>query len=318
MENTMKLALRQSRAAARTMQSAVVSVSKRPIWGRFTPYWFLLPAFAIYLIFFVYPLLFSFYLSFMKWNLISPVKEFVGTVNYRNLLQDEVFWIAFQNSGLYVLYTVPIAICMGLGLALMVESMTRGKSLYRLMFFLPVVTSIGIISIVWSLMYNPDVGVINKMLRMIGLDGPNWLNQPDTVLWSLAILGIWKSFGYNLVLYISGLKAIDRALYESASLDGANRWQKLMHVTLPMISPVTFFIVVMSIISSFQVFATIQVMTQGGPNNASNVLVFQIYQEAFQFFNIGIATASSSLLLVMIGTLTILQLTIGQKLVHYQ
>lgn len=318
MENTMKIALRQSRAAARTMHSAAIRVARRPLWGSLIPYWFLLPVVVVYLIFFVYPLLFSFYLSFMQWNLISPNKEFVGIANYRHLLQDEVFWIAFRNSGLYVLYTVPIAIFLGLGLALIVESMTKGKSLYRLMFFLPVVTSIGIISIVWSLMYNPDVGAVNKLLTMFGLSGPNWLNQPSTVLWALAILGIWKGFGYNLVLYISGLKAIDRALYESASLDGANRWQKLINVTFPMISPVTFFIVVMSIISSFQVFATIQVMTQGGPNNASNVLVFQIYQEAFQFFNIGVATASSSLLLIIIGTLTVLQLTIGQKLVHYQ
>jgi ABC-type sugar transport system permease subunit len=285
---------------------------------RWVPLGFLLPALGLYAVFFIYPFIYSFILSFQEWNMISPNKKFVGATNYIHLLQDEVFWISFQNSTLYVLFTVPIAMGLGLALALMVESLWVGKGLYRLIFFMPVVSSIGIISIVWSLMYNPQVGIINVLLGKIGIQGPNWTNNPSTALWALAILGIWKSFGYNMVLYISGLKSIDRGLYEAATIDGANRIQKLRHVTLPLLSPVTFFIVVMSVISSFQVFATIQVMTQGGPNNATNVLVYQIYQEAFQFFNIGGATASSTLLFIFVASLTVFQLRVGKKLVHYQ
>lgn len=288
-------------------------------WLRFwVPYAFLLPALALYVVFFVYPLLFSFGLSFHQWNLISPHKEFVGWANYASLFGDSVFWIALKNSALYVLYTVPIAMAIGLALALAVESLIRGKRLFRILFFLPVVSSVGIVSIVWSLMYNPDVGAVNALLRTIGIEGPNWLNDPSTALWALAIVGIWKNFGYNMVLYISGLKTIDRGLYEAAAIDGAGSWRQFRHVTVPMLSPVTFFIVVMSVISSFQVFATIQIMTQGGPNNATNVLVFQIYQEAFQFFNIGVATASSTVLLVIVAALTIIQLRLSKTSVHYR
>lgn len=279
---------------------------------------FLLPALGLYVVFFIYPFIFAFILSFQKWNLISPNKEFVGLDNYRRLLHDEVFWISLKNSALYVLLTVPFAMGIGLALALAVESLWRGKRLYRMIFFLPVVSSISIISIVWSLMYNEQVGAINVLLRMFGIQGPNWMNDPATALWSLAIVGIWKGFGYNMVLYISGLKSVDRTLYEAASMDGAGRWKQFRHVTLPMLSPVTFFILVMSIISSFQVFTTIQIMTRGGPNNATNVLVYQIYQEAFQFFNIGVASASSTILLLLVGTLTVIQLRLSRKTVHYQ
>ena len=278
----------------------------------------MLPALGLYVVFFIYPFIFAFILSFQKWNLISPNKEFVGLDNYRRLLHDEVFWISLKNSALYVLLTVPFAMGIGLALALAVESLWRGKRLYRMIFFLPVVSSISIISIVWSLMYNEQVGAINVLLRMFGIQGPNWMNDPATALWSLAIVGIWKGFGYNMVLYISGLKSVDRTLYEAASMDGAGRWKQFRHVTLPMLSPVTFFILVMSIISSFQVFTTIQIMTRGGPNNATNVLVYQIYQEAFQFFNIGVASASSTILLLLVGTLTVIQLRLSRKTVHYQ
>lgn len=309
MESSVPFANKPSKASVRVRSKLLLS------W---VPFAFLLPALGLYVVFFIYPFIFAFILSFQKWNLISPNKEFVGLDNYRRLLHDEVFWISLKNSALYVLLTVPFAMGIGLALALAVESLWRGKRLYRMIFFLPVVSSISIISIVWSLMYNEQVGAINVLLRMFGIQGPNWMNDPATALWSLAIVGIWKGFGYNMVLYISGLKSVDRTLYEAASMDGAGRWKQFRHVTLPMLSPVTFFILVMSIISSFQVFTTIQIMTRGGPNNATNVLVYQIYQEAFQFFNIGVASASSTILLLLVGTLTVIQLRLSRKTVHYQ
>ncbi|MDT3427301.1 ABC-type sugar transport system permease subunit [Paenibacillus forsythiae] len=290
--------------------------------GRLHKLWlplaFLLPALGLYAVFFVYPFLFSLSLSFQQWNLISPDKEFVGLANYVHLLHDDVFWISLRNSALYMLMTVPLAVGIGLAMALLVESLWKGKRLYRLVFFLPVVSSIGVISIVWGLMYNPQDGAVNKLLASFGIQGPNWINDPAMALWALAIVGIWKGFGYNMVLYISGLKSIDRSLYEAASIDGAGRGARLRHVTVPLLSPVTFFILVMSIISSFQVFATIQIITRGGPNNSTNVLVYQIYQEAFQFFNIGTAAASSTLLLLIVGTLTVVQLRLSNRMVHYQ
>jgi ABC-type sugar transport system permease subunit len=250
--------------------------------------------------------------------MISPVKTFVGWSNYSQLLQSEVYWTALANTVRYVVYTVPLSILLGLVLAIAIESLLRGKRFYRLVFYLPVISSIGIVSVVWDLMYNPNIGVVNELLAFVGIKGGNWLNDSHLALGALAAIGVWKHLGYNMVLYISGLKAIDRGLYEAAALDGSNRWQQFRHITVPLLSPVTFFILIVSIMSSFQAFATIQILTKGGPNNTTNVLVYQIYQEAFSFFNVGMATASSTLLLLMIGLLTIVQLRLGQRFVHYQ
>lgn len=281
-------------------------------------FWFLLPALALYGVFFIYPFLYSLRLSFYKWNMISPNKTFVGLSNYARLLQSEVYHKVLANTFKYVLFTVPTSILVGLALAIAIEHLLRGRSFYRLIFYLPVVSSVAIISIVWDLMYNPNIGTVNKLLSVIGIPGRNWLNDPTLALGALAVIGVWKLFGYNMILFISGLKAIDRGLYEAADIDGASRFRKLTHITLPLLSPVTFFIVIMSILSSFQVFAPIQIITHGGPNNATNVLVYQIYQEAFRFFDVGMGTASSTVFFILVGGLTIIQLKIGQRWVHYQ
>lgn len=281
-------------------------------------YWFLLPALALYTVFFIYPLGYSFYLSFFKSNLINPAIKFVGISNYTYLFKSEIFWKAFTNTILYVVYTVPVSMLIGLVLALLVEKLKYGKQLYRTLFYLPVISSAAIISTVWELMYNPNIGTINKLLEMIGIHGGNWLNDPKLALRALAAIGIWKHFGYNMVLYISAMKGINREMYEASAIDGANRFRKIWHITMPLLSPITFFILIMGVISSFQVFTAIQIITQGGPNNATNVLVYEIYMEAFRYYNVGIATASSTLFLILVGLFTILQFKLGQKHVHYQ
>lgn len=298
--------------------SRVKMMSSTFQWRNLIAYGFLIPAFILYVVFFLYPLLFSLYLSFRKWNFISPTMEYVGMSNYIELFRDEVFSKSLLNTIIYVLYTVPTTLIIGLLLALLIEKLAYGKQLYRTLFYLPVISSVAIISVVWELMYNPSVGTINELLALVGINGGNWLNDPHLALGALAVIGIWKHFGYNMVLYVSGMKSIDRGIYEASAIDGANGFQQLRHITIPLLSPITFFIMVMSIISSFQVFATIQIITKGGPNNATNVIVYQIYMESFQFFNVGLATASSMLLLVFIGLLTFIQLKLGQKYVHYQ
>lgn len=292
--------------------------SHRFIRRNLAPYWFLLPAFILYVAFFIYPLIYSFYLSFHKWNLISPIIKFVGFSNYTYLFHAEIFRKSLVNTLLYVLYTVPASMIIGLILALLIEKLKRGKQFYRSLFFLPVICTTAIISIVWELMYNPNIGTINKLLGMIGIHGGNWLNDPKLALAALAVIGIWKQFGYNMVLFISGMKAINQEMYEAISIDGAGRLKQTWHITIPLLSPTTFFVLIMSVISSFQVFTTIQVITQGGPNNATNVVVYEIYLEAFKYFDIGTATASSLLFLIIVSTFTILQLKLGQKHVYYQ
>lgn len=281
------------------------------------PLLFLMPALLLYAVFFIYPFLYTFLLSFQEWDMISPDRSFAGWSNYAALLQDEVFWMSLRNTFLYLLMTMPISIGLGLGLALLMESLVQGRTVYRFIFYLPVVSSIAVISIIWSLMYDDQSGIINELLALLGVDGPNWLSDSSTSLWAVAIVGIWKSFGYEMLLYVSALKGIDKGLYEAAAIDGAGRLRRLVHLTLPLLSPVTMFIVIMGVISSFQNFALIKIMTGGGPNNSSNVLVYQLYQEAFQFFNIGKASAISIILFIVVLLITAVQLRLSRSTVHY-
>lgn len=281
------------------------------------PLLFLAPALLLYAVFFIYPFLFTFLLSFQQWDMIHPERSFVGWSNYAALMGDEVFWKSLRNTFLYMLMTMPVSIALGLGVALLMESLLRGRTVYRFLFYLPVVSSISVIAIIWSLMYDDQRGIVNQLLALLGIDGPNWLSQSSSSLWAVAIVGIWKSFGYEMLLFVSGLKAIDKGLYEAAAIDGAGRWRKLFHLTLPLLSPVTLFIVVMGIISSFQNFALIQIMTGGGPNNSSNVLVYELYQEAFRFFSVGKAAAISVILFVLVLLITVVQLRISRRTVHY-
>ncbi|XID91502.1 carbohydrate ABC transporter permease [Paenibacillaceae bacterium WGS1546] len=281
------------------------------------PLLFLVPAMLLYAVFFVYPFLFTFLLSFQQWDMINPDRAFAGLSNYTELLHDEVFWTSMRNTFLYLLMTMPVSIGLGLGLALLMESLSRGRAAYRFLFYLPVVSPIAVVAIVWSLMYDQQRGVVNRLLAFFDIDGPNWLSDASVSLWSVAIVGIWKIFGYEMLLYVAGLKSIDKGLYEAASIDGAGRLRRLVHITLPLLSPITLFIVIMGVISSFQNFTLIKIMTGGGPNNSSNVLVHQLYQEAFQFFSIGKAAAISVILFAIVLLITAVQLRLSRSTVHY-
>ncbi|WP_372631676.1 carbohydrate ABC transporter permease [Cohnella sp.] len=281
------------------------------------PFLFLVPALLLYAVFFVYPFLFTFLLSFQQWDMISPDRTFAGLSNYAELLRDEVFWMSLRNTFLYLLMTMPVSIGLGLGLALLMESLSRGRAAYRFLFYLPVVSPIAVVAILWSLMYDHRRGVVNMLLTFFGIDGPNWLSDATASLWAVAIVGIWRSFGYETLLYVSGLKSIDKGLYEAASIDGAGRLSRLVHITLPLLSPITLFMVIMGVISSFQNFTLIKIMTGGGPNNSSNVLVHQLYQEAFQFFSIGKAAAISVILFAIVLLISSAQLRLSRSAVHY-
>lgn len=308
--------------AATEVSLTVASGKKRPLRRSFAkhswPFLFLSPALLVYGSFFIFPFIFSLYLSFMQWNLVSPNKEFVGIDNYIALVKDPVFWISLKNTVIYVLGTVPLSMILGLVMAILVEAAGRLREVYRFMFFIPVVTSIAVVSIVWTLLFSPNNGLIGNILKTVGVQGPNWLNDPNWAMWALIIVGVWKAMGYNMVLYIAGLKSIDRQLYEAAQIDGAGKWMQFRSITLPMLSPVTFFVMIVSIINSFQVFATIHIMTRGGPNNATNVLVYEVWQEAFQFFDIGKASALSMVLFLLVLAITIVQIRMTESKVHYQ
>jgi multiple sugar transport system permease protein len=282
------------------------------------PWGYLAPALAVYACFWAGPAAFSLYLSFFDWDMASPQRTFVYLDNYRRVLADPVFHASLVNTVVYVVATVLLGTALGLGLALMLHARRRGRELYRFVMFLPVVTSITVITLIWLFLLNTQVGPVNQVLGMLGVTGPNWLNSPATALLAIVVVGVWKGFGYNVVLFTAGLDGIDRGLYEAAALDGAGRWRAFRHITWPLLTPVTLFVVVVGVIASFQVFATVQIMTRGGPANATNVLVYHIWEAAFRFFDVGYAAALATLLALLVAGLTILQIRRGEQHVHYQ
>ena len=258
------------------------------------------------LIFTAAPLLFALYLGFHEWNLLQPAKPFVGLRHYTKLAGDGLFWNAVKNTAVYSLY-VPVTMACALGVALLLNRSIRGVALLRAIFFLPYVTSFVAISIVWQWMYEPNFGLFNWLLSHVGLGPFTWLNSPTTALFSLIILAVWIHIGFQMVIFLAGLQAIPSTYYEAAMIDGAGRWQRFWKITLPLLRPTTFFVLVTSIIGSFQVFTFVYVMTEGGPLHATDVIVYHIYQNAWQFLRMGYASAMSWVLFAVIFAITLLQ-----------
>ncbi len=271
-----------------------------------TGWTFIGPSLALLLVFSAAPLLFAFYLSVHGWNLVEPVKPFVGLRHYVQLAGDGTFWNAAKNTLLYSLY-VPATMMLSLAVALLLNRSFRGVALLRAVFFMPYITSFVAISIVWQWMYDPEFGFINWALGLVGLGPYPWLSNPATALPALMIMAVWIHIGFQMVIFLAGLQAIPNELYEAAMIDGAGRWRRFWRITLPLLKPTTFFVLVTSIIGSFQVFTFVYVMTEGGPLRATDVIVYHIYQNAWQFLRMGYASAMSWVLFAAILSITLLQ-----------
>jgi multiple sugar transport system permease protein len=286
-------------------------------WDNFA-YLFLIPTFVIILTFHILPVIYSFVLSLFNWDLISDMK-FAGLRNFRILLQDPLFWQSIWNTIYYSLISVPMNIFFSLGIALLLNQKIKGIDAYRVIYFIPVITSINAVSIVWKLIYHPNFGLLNRLLESVGIPGQRWLLDPKWAMLSIIVMSVWKGLGYNVIIFLTGLKNIPTHLYEAATVDGAGAWHKFRHITWPLLSPVTFFIFVMSVIGSFQVFSQIYMMTPGGgPMNSTMTVVFYLYKVAFTDFHFGYAAAIAFELFVMIMALTIVQKLVIEKRVHYQ
>ncbi|MBT9548403.1 MAG: sugar ABC transporter permease [Candidatus Sericytochromatia bacterium] len=272
----------------------------------------LLPSLLGVGIFTLIPVLASFGLSFAQWNLLSPPK-WVGLANYAALMSEPLFWKVLGNTFVYafsvVLFEVPIA----LALAIALNQQGWVVKIFRTVFFLPVVTSMIAIALVWNWIYDPQYGLLNAALGAIGIKPIAWLFTTDWALPALIVMGIWKNVGYSMVIFLAGLQNIPDELYEAASLDGANPWQQFLNVTLPMVSPTLFFVTTMSTITAFQIFDSVYMMTQGGPENSTNVAVYWLYQNAFEFFQVGRASAMAYVLFAIILTLTLIQWSLRKK-----
>jgi multiple sugar transport system permease protein len=268
---------------------------------------FLSPTLVIFTTFILFPVIFSFYLSFHEWNMFSGKTTFIGIDNYVRMFQNEEFWSVFKNTAIYTFGTIPLNMGFSLLVAYILHKKIIGKKLLRTAFFAPVVISPVAAAVIWRWLYDPNFGLINYSIGIFGIDPINWLNDPTAAMAALIIMGVWKTFGINMVLFSAGLQAIPDHYYEAAEIDGASAWSKFWNITIPLLAPTTFFIMVMSIISSFQVFDIVYVLTSGGPLGATKVLVFYVYEHAFQFFNMGYASAAAYVLFAILFILTLIQ-----------
>ena len=269
---------------------------------------FLSPTLVIFSTFILFPVFFSFYLSFQKWNMFSGDATFVGFDNYVRMFQSADFWLVLKNTAIYSIGTIPINMALALWVAYILNKKLAGKKLLRTLFFAPVIISPVAAALIWRWMYDPNFGLVNFFVESLGLDPVNWLNEPTAAMFALIIMSVWKTFGINMVLFSAGLQGIPDSYYEAAELDGAGKWAKFWNITVPMLAPTTFFIMIMSMISSFQVFDIVYVLTSGGPLGSTKVLVFYVYEYAFKFFEMGYASAISYFLFALLFLLTMLQI----------
>lgn len=267
----------------------------------------LAPNFIGFLVFILFPMIASFFLSFTEWDLLTDMK-WIGFGNYQELASDETFWKVLWNTLYYTLGTVPPGIILSLILAVALNQPIRGVKTYRALYFLPVISSSVAVAVVWQWLYNPEFGLLNYILSLFGIEGPLWLTSTTWAMPAVIITSIWKNLGFNMLLFLAGLQGIPDTYYEAAEIDGANGFAKFRYITLPLLSPTTFFVVVMSIISSFQAFDLVHVMTQGGPARSTSVLVHYLYQNAFQYFRMGYASAIAYVLFFLVFIVTMIQL----------
>ncbi len=266
----------------------------------------LLPNIVGFLMFLLLPVLATFVISFSSWNL-SDSFQFNGIDNYKELFQDPVFKQVLGNTFYFTLVSVPIGIALSLFLAVFLNQKLALIRFYRAAFFIPVISSMVAITVIWQWIYNPEFGLLNYALSWFGIDGPTWITSPKWAMPAVIITSIWKSLGFNMLIFLAGLQSISEDYYEAADIDGATWFTKFWSITLPLLSPTTFFVTVISIINSFQVFDMIALLTQGGPARSTSVLVYYIFQNAFQYFQMGYASAMAYILFIIVLIVTFVQ-----------
>lgn len=279
---------------------------------------FLGPNVLLFIIFTYWPLVYNVYLSFVSWNFIRPEKRWVGLANYTRVLGDAQFHQIFMNTVVFTVASVGLTLLIGLGLALLINQPLHGRNGVRAIVFSPVILSGAAIGVVWVYIFDPRYGLLSEILGFVGIRSPNWLLDPAWAMPALIIVYVWKNLGYSVVIFLAGLQGIPRELYEAARVDGASAWARFWHVTLPGLSPVLFFLSVTSILACFQAFDIIKVMTNGGPVNATNTLIFHLYELGFVAFNAGRAGVVAVVLFSLMFILTILQIRFLERWVHYE
>ncbi|HET8626416.1 MAG TPA: sugar ABC transporter permease [Thermomicrobiales bacterium] len=311
--------MEQPAAVAAARARAARGARLRAAQGALISYLYLLPSLIVFAVFFFYPLVKSVYLSLFASNPFGYGNGiFVGLEQYRIALTSASYRNSLLVTVLYTLYTVPLGLLCALGLAVLGNSRVRGIAIFRTAYALPVSVSVAAGALIFLLMYNPSAGILNYFITSLGMPSVSWLTQPRSALWAISLITIWSTLGFNFIVLLSGLQGIPEELYESARIDGADGARLFRHITLPLLSPSLFFVLVVSTIGAFQSFAQIDLLTRGGPIDSTNVVVYAIYRDAFVNSRVGYASAQAMILFVILLALTAVQFKVLERRVVYQ
>ena len=297
------------------MSIALEHTNKKP--SRFQkrkwlPYLLVSPYLIFVAVFVLFPVIFSFLLTFHKWNIIAPMK-FIGFDNYTRLFHDRLFWTSVLNTLKFLLLHIPLQLAVALFLAVLLNQKIRAVSFFRASFFMPVIVSGVVVTILWQQLLGYDNGIINRMLMSVGLSKVGWLVNPDVAIYSIAVMATWKNVGLYVILFLVGLQTVPTQYYEAAKLEGATKWQQFYHITLPMINPTVFMVVILSTIGGFSLFIEPYIMTGGGPLNKTLSAVLYIYKQAFQYYNMGYSATLGFFYALMIMLVVVIQKRVIEK-----
>lgn len=293
------------------------TINKRKIKNLMRVLMFILPALIPLGVFWLFPMGEAIFMSFTDWDYMSSAYNIVGFDNYRNIFSDSMFYDALKNTLVFTLGTLVPTIALGLLAAVILRKKITGSAIYKAIIFSPWVTPTVVISIVWSWIFEPQYGLANYILQLLNMPKSQWLQSSDTAMTAVILVTVWKGFGWAMIFYLTALEKVPKELYEAAAVDGAGSWQKFKKITLPLISPTTFFLTIITTINSIQAYDQIQVLTQGGPSGSTRTILYLYYQTAFENFNIGEATAIAVIILLIIGALAGIQFIASKKWVHY-
>lgn len=280
-------------------------------------YGFIVPAAFFLGLFTYYPILWSGYLSFMKWNMMSPKPKYNGLKTVIKLFQEPVFWQVLRNTLIFASVTIIPTMFLAIVFAILIDERQKLRVYYIYSFFYPMLIPMAAAAMLWVFIYSPNLGLMNMFLNRIGLRSLGWLGSSATSLWAIMIMTIWKNVGFYTLIYLSGLQNLDKSLYDAAYIDGAGWWKRHIYITFPLLGPTSLFVFIVAVILSFQVFAQIHLMTEGGPANSSNIIVYFIYENAFKFFRFDFASALTTLLILTLLAIVLVIFGVLHKRIHY-
>lgn len=275
-------------------------------------YLFILVPVSLLLIFGIFPILMALYFSFTDYNIIEPA-NWIGFANFQKIFQDEFFFVSLRNTLVYTFLYVPLGLIVALGTAILLNKKVKVTNLFRTFFYLPVLCSTVATATIWYWLLNPQYGLLNQLLRLIGIDGPAWLYSSNWAMTAIVIMSVWMTFGGNMMIFLAGLQGINPALYEAADIEGASSWQKFRHITWPQLSKTTFLVTTQLIIGAFQVFDQAYMLTKGGPGNSTITLVYYIYNKGFGGLEMGYASALSFILFLIIFVFSLVNMKLTNK-----